>query len=202
MWLCSWRCDMQSIRIEYKYGRICNGKSVNNMKTIISVLFVSVLAGSYAFTGGRTDFKTGDTQVLQKQKALFELLQHPYQPGVSIYKPEYLSIVQSFNFEQSYDHFNNVEAVKEFYYLYKKGLMPFNELFSIYNEYHRRQAISLFHVFYYAKGITVFLILLLFFKFSILNYERFSHLKHFEFEIIRLLVTQNVSECDGFLFFN
>lgn len=147
---------MSTNSIEYKYGSICHRKSVNNMKTIISVLFVSVLAGSYAFTGGRTDFKAGDQTILQKQKVLFELLQHPYQPGVSTYKPEFLNIVQSFNFEQYYDHFNNVDAVKEFYYFYKKGLMPFNELFSIYNEYHRKQAIALFHVFYYAKGTILF----------------------------------------------
>lgn len=126
------------------------------MKTILSVLFVSVLAGSYAFTGGRTDFKTGNAELLNKQKVLFELLQHPYQPGVSIYKPEYLSLVQSFDFEHSFDHFRNVDAVKEFYFYYKKGLMPFNELFSIHNEHHRRQAIALFHVFYYAKGIILF----------------------------------------------
>lgn len=131
------------------------------MKTIISVLFVSVLAGSYAFTGGRTDFKTGDTEILLKQKVLFELLQHPYQPGVSVYKPDYLSIVQSFDFEHNFDHFNNVDAVKEFWYFYKKGLMPYNELFSIYNEQHRRQAIALFHVFYYAKGNIFFFIVIL-----------------------------------------
>lgn len=136
------------IWIEYKYDWICNWKSVNNMKTILSVLFV--LAGAYAFTGDRT--KTGDKDVLIKQKVLFELLQHPYQPGVSIYKPDYLNIVQSFDFERSWELFNNVDAVKQFYYYYQKGLMPYNELFSIYNENYRRQAIALFHVFYYAKG--------------------------------------------------
>lgn len=144
------------------------------MKTIISVLFVSVLAGSYAFTGGRTDFKTGDTEILQRQRLLFDLLQHPYQPGVSIYKPDYLNVEQSFDFENYYEHYNNVDAVKEFVYFYKKGLIPYNELFSIYNEYHRRQAISLFHVFFYAKGIVILIFHLFgflssFFEFSFLN---------------------------------
>lgn len=131
-------------------------KSVNNMKTILSVLFV--LVGAYAFTGGRTTFKTGDKDVLIKQKVLFNLLQHPYQPGVSIYPQEYYNIMQSWDFEHSWELFRNVNAVKEFWYIYKKGLMPFNELFSIYNENHRRQAIALFHVFYYAKGISFFII--------------------------------------------
>lgn len=138
--------------IGYKYGGNCNGKSVNKMKAILSVLFVSLVVGSYAFVGGRTGSKTADKDALLKQQVLFELLQHPYQPGVSIYKPEYFNIVKSFDFEHSYELFHNVDAVKEFFYFYKKGLMPFNELFTIHNEQHRRQAIALFHVFYYAKG--------------------------------------------------
>lgn len=137
---------------EYKYGNILNVKSVNNMKAILSVLFVSILAGSLAFRTGSTDYKYADKDVLAKESVIYELLQHPYQPGVSIYKPEYLDIVNAFDFEKSYSLFTNVDAVKEFYYFYKKGLIPYNELFSIYHEHHRRQAISLFHVFYYAKG--------------------------------------------------
>lgn len=131
-------------------------KSVSNMKAIISVLFVSVFVGSYAFIGGRTDFKNAEKDVLHKQKVLLELLQHPYQPGVSIFKPEYLNIVNSFDFEKSYDSFhpNAVDNVKEFYQMYKKRfLIPSNEMFSVYNYNHRRQAIALFHVFYNAKGM-------------------------------------------------
>ncbi|XP_031620301.1 larval serum protein 2-like [Contarinia nasturtii] len=137
------------------------------MKTILSVLFVSIVAGSYAFSGGRTDFKTFDAATVQKQKAIFELLQHPYQPGVSVYKQEFYDIVQAFDFEKSYNLFSNVDAVKEFYYLYKKGLMPFNELFSIYNEQHRRQAIALFHVFYYAKDWDTFYKTLLWARYNV-----------------------------------
>lgn len=124
------------------------------MKAIISVLFVSIIAGSYAISSypSGNNFKNADKEFVEKQTKLFELLQHPYQPGVSIYKPEYLNIVNTFNVEKNYDYFTNVEAVKEFFYFYKKGLIPYNELFSIYNEYHRQQAIALFHVFYYAKG--------------------------------------------------
>lgn len=119
------------------------------MKTILSVLFVSVLAGSLAYPPSS---KTADKSLLAKQSVLFELLQHPYQPGVSIYKPEYLNIVKSFDLENNLNLYKNVEAVKEFVLFYKKGLIPYNELFSIYVEHHRRQAIALFHVFYYAKG--------------------------------------------------
>lgn len=145
-------------------------QSVDTMRTIISVLFVSIVAGTYAFGGpyggqysGQTagqfseqaNFKYADKDVVEKQALLFELLQHPYQPGVSIYKPEYLNIVNSFDFERSYEYFRNVDAVKEFFYFYKRGLIPFNELFSIYNQKHRQQAIALFHVFYYAKGNSI-----------------------------------------------
>lgn len=138
--------------LAYKYAFSFNGKSVNNMKTIISVLFVSILAGSLAFRHGSTDYKYADKDTLAKQSVIYELLQHPYQPGVSIYKPEYLEIVNAFDFEHSYDLFRNVDAIKEFYYYYKKGFIPYHELFSIHHEHHRRQAIALFHVFYYAKG--------------------------------------------------
>lgn len=122
------------------------------MRAIISVVFLSAVASSYAYVGDPTGFKNADKDILLKQKALFELLQHPYQPGVSIYKQDYLNIVNAFDFEQNYGNFRNVDAVKKFYRMYEKGLMPFNELFSIYNQNHRRQAIALFHVFYYAKG--------------------------------------------------
>lgn len=137
-------------------------ESVSNMKAILSVLFLSVLAGSYAFIGGRTDFKYADIHVVYKQKAIFELLQHPHQPGVSIFKPEYLEILKEFDFENSYNlfHPDAVDNVKEFYKMYKKNfLIPFNELFSIYNSNHRRQAIALFHVFYYAKGMYAVLLI-------------------------------------------
>lgn len=132
-------------------------ESVGNMKAITSLLFLSLSVGSYAFIGGRTDFKNAEKDVLYKQKALFELLQHPYQPGVSIFKPEYLNIVNSFDFEKSYDSFHPdaVDKVQEFYQMYKKKfLIPSNELFSVYNFNHRRQAIALFHVFYYANGMS------------------------------------------------
>lgn len=154
---------------QYKCGWICNRKSVDNMKTILSVLFV-LIVGAYAFTGGRTTFKTGDKDVLIKQKLLFEVLQHNYQPGVSIYKPEYLTIVQSFDIEKSFNLYTNVDAVKEFWFMYKKGLMPFNELFTLYNVNHKRQAIALFHFFYYANGM------------SFLGIRNEIHQKVFDFE--------------------
>jgi len=93
---------------------------------------------------------------LRKQAKLLELLQHPYQPGVSIYNPSYLNIVNSFDLERDLELYNNVNAIKEFVLFYKKGLIPYNELFSIYNDVHRQQAVALFHVFYYAKDWDTF----------------------------------------------
>lgn len=125
------------------------------MKAIINVLCLGAFLGPYAAIGGPTDLRNAEKDVLDKQKALFELLQHPHQPGVSIFKPEHLDIVKSFDFEESYDSFHPdaVDNVREFYQMYKKGLLiPSNELFSIYNYNHRRQAIALFHVFYNANG--------------------------------------------------
>lgn len=127
------------------------------MKTIISVLFVSLFAVSWAFSGPHTSaFKYADKEVIKKQSLLFELLQHPYQPGVSLYPESYYNIAQSFDIEKSFDYYNNLDAVKEFVYIYKKGFIPWNELFSIYNPYHRKQAIALFHLFFYAKDWDTF----------------------------------------------
>lgn len=136
---------------------ICVETSVSNMKAIISVLFACVLLGSHAVIGGPTDHNSAEKDVLHKQKALFELLQHPYQSAASIFKPEHLNVVKSFDFEKNYDSFHPdaVDNVKEFYHMYKKGfLMPSDELFSIYNYNHRRQAIALFQVLYNAKGMS------------------------------------------------
>lgn len=124
------------------------------MKTFVSVLFVSIIVGTWAFTT-RTDHNA-DKDALTRQAFLFEFLQHSYQPGVSVFSQKYLTIAQSYNIDQSYDLYKNADAVKQFMYYYKKGLIPFNELFSIYNPYHRDQAVALFHVFYYAKDWDTF----------------------------------------------
>lgn len=123
------------------------------MRTIISVLFVSIfIAGSFAYYTDPSHFKNADNDVLHKQAFLLEILQHPHQHGEYIYKPEYLNIVKSFNFENYYDHFSNQDAVKEFYYLYQHHPIPYYEEFSIHDKLHRQHAIALFHVFHYAKG--------------------------------------------------
>lgn len=112
------------------------------MESILGVLFIGTLAKSSELT----------SQYLQTQSLILEILRHPYQPGVCIYKPEYLQIVNSFDFEKNAHSFSNVDAVKEFNNIYKKGLIPTTETFSIYNERHRNEAFALSNLFCSAEG--------------------------------------------------
>lgn len=59
-------------------------------------------------------------------------------------------------FEDNYNLYTNVEAVREFVTYHKTGLLPMNEIFTIYNEHHRDQVVALFHVFFYAKDFETF----------------------------------------------
>lgn len=112
------------------------------MAAILGVLFVAALAKSSELS----------SKYLQTQSVILETLRHPYQPGVCIYKPEYLNIVNSFDFEKNAHSFSNVDAVKDFYNIYKKGLIPTTETFSIYNERHRNEAFALSNLFCSAEG--------------------------------------------------
>lgn len=53
-------------------------------------------------------------------------------------------------------NFQDVTAVKKFMQMYRIGLLPRNEVFSILNEIHRHQAIQLFRVLYTAKDYETF----------------------------------------------
>lgn len=127
-----------------------------------------VLAGLVALSCGylipeRKVKSFEDTTFLYKQRAILELLQHVHQNDVM---PTLYEDAMLWRFEDNFDLFTNVDAVKEFYDFYKLGLLPMNEIFTIYNEYHRDQVIALFHVFYYAKDFETF--------FKVLKWARFN----------------------------
>lgn len=124
-------------------------KSVDNMKTISSVLFVCVLTGSFAVPPSS---ETAKKSLLEKERVLLELLQYPHQPGESIYEPEYLKIVNSFDMKSHINEYNDFGAVTEFMRLSNKGLIPYDESFSIYIENHRQEATALSNVLYSSKS--------------------------------------------------
>lgn len=118
-----------------------------------------VLAGLVALTCGyyvpekKVQTYETDKDFVYKQKSILYLLQHVHQNEVFVKQFEQSKL---WNFEDNYSYFNNVDAVREFVNYYEAGLLPMNEIFSIYNEYHRDQVVALFHVFYYAKDFETF----------------------------------------------
>jgi hypothetical protein len=117
-----------------------------------------VLAGLVALSCGyllpERKVKTYDTDTdfVYKQKAILQLLQHVHQNDIMLKQYEEAKLWK-------FDEFlyKKVEVVREFEYYWKFGrLLPMNEIFSIYNDYHREQAVALFHLFYYAKDFETF----------------------------------------------
>ncbi|XP_055696122.1 hexamerin-1.1-like [Lutzomyia longipalpis] len=117
----------------------------------IFVLACATLALGYVVPG--TQVKYADKEFLYKQKALFEVLQHVHQHEIHT---TLWDEAKAFKFEDYFDHYTNVTAVKEFYAIYKYGMLPFDEVFSVLEDSHKYQVISLFNVFYYAKDWDTF----------------------------------------------
>lgn len=128
--------------------------SVNMGSISLLVVFAGLCALAYGYHEPNPIYtKTVDKDFLYKQKSILEVLQHVHQHEVL---PALYEQVKSFRFEDFYDHYTNVEAVREFVKLYEFGLLPRDEIFTVYNEYHRYQVVALFHVFYYAKDFETF----------------------------------------------
>ncbi|XP_037027574.1 larval serum protein 2-like [Bradysia coprophila] len=118
------------------------------MRSISLVLLLGVVAFTCGYSVSPKPAKIADKDFLLRQKSILDLLQHINQYEVL---PELYEQTKTYRIEEYYGDYTNVEAVREFVDLYRVGLLPLNEIFSIYNENHRKQAIALFHVFYYAK---------------------------------------------------
>ncbi|XP_062540228.1 hexamerin-1.1-like [Armigeres subalbatus] len=122
------------------------------MKSILVVSVVCLLAyanGSYM----TKDVKYGDESFLVKQKAILEVLQHVHQAELhtSLWEES-----KKINIEDYQNNYTNEEAVKEFLQLYKHGMLPMEEIYSLHNEYQRKEVIALFHLFYYAQDWDTF----------------------------------------------
>lgn len=140
------------------YKLIVNSRSVSigapvTMRSISLVLLLGVVAFTCGYSVSPKPAKIADKDFLLRQKSILELLQHINQYEIL---PELYEEAKNYNIEDHYDYYTNVAAVREFVDLYRYGLLPLKEIFSIYNESHREQAIALFHVFYYAKDWEAF----------------------------------------------
>uniref|UniRef100_A0A182VZG2 Uncharacterized protein n=1 Tax=Anopheles minimus TaxID=112268 RepID=A0A182VZG2_9DIPT len=124
------------------------------MKGITVVALVSLAALAAGYVVAPEDKVTyADKDFLVRQKQMLEVFQHVHQHEVHT---ELWEVSKAYDIEKHYDQYSKVEAVKEFVALYKHGLLPFDEIFSVFDDHHREQAIALFHVFYYAKDWETF----------------------------------------------
>lgn len=119
----------------------------------IALVFLGLAALTAASVMPTVQKKVADKVFLQRQKAVLELLWRVNHP---VYYPEILEIAQNYRIEENLDKYTNVEAVKNFVFNYKYGMLPQGEVFSILNEKHKEEVISLFDVFYYAKDFDTF----------------------------------------------
>uniref|UniRef100_A0A182J7X8 Uncharacterized protein n=1 Tax=Anopheles atroparvus TaxID=41427 RepID=A0A182J7X8_ANOAO len=120
--------------------------------TVVALVSLAALAAGYVVVP-EDKITKADKDFLVKQKQLLDVFQHVHQHEVHT---ELWEVSKKYDIEQNYEHYKNVEAVKEFVTLYKHGLLPFDEIFSVLDDHHREQAVALFHLFYYAKDWETF----------------------------------------------
>lgn len=120
--------------------------------TLVTLALVASLASAYVVVPEK-EIKYADQDFLMKQKAILEVFQHVHQKEVHT---KLWTDSKTYNIEENFDKYTNIEAVKEFMTLYKHGMLGFDELFTILNEDLKHEATALFNVFYYAKDWDTF----------------------------------------------
>lgn len=119
---------------------------------VVFIVACAVALASGAVHKFKTPTKFVDETFLVKQKAILDLLQHVYQSNKATTDVKHIT-----DFYKDHEtKFTNVDAVMEFFDLFRLGMLPRGELFSIMNETHRNQVVALFHLFYYAKDWETF----------------------------------------------
>ncbi|EDS29983.1 arylphorin subunit alpha [Culex quinquefasciatus] len=119
----------------------------------VLALAATLAVASAAFMPNTSQVKYADKEWLHKQEDLLLLFRHVYQKD---WNPQLVAYAKNFKLQGNFQLYNNVDAAKEFWAYYEHGLLPKGEVFSIYDEVHREQAIALFHMFYYAKDWDTF----------------------------------------------
>lgn len=122
------------------------------MRSIVVFVFacaVALASGSYF----SKEVKFADNEFLFRQKSIFELLQHVNQREVFQKLYEESKLIRYDDLKSDYV---DTEVLKEFIEIYKHGLLPMGDQFTIFDEQHRYQAVALFKVFYYAKDFATY----------------------------------------------
>lgn len=122
------------------------------MKVILLFISAIALVSGYAVLP-EGQVKYADQDFLVKQKAILEVFQHVHQKEIHT---KLWEDAKTYNIEEHVDLYTNVEAVKEFVKYYKSGMLGFDEIFSVTNEQQKKELMSLFNIFYYAKDWDTF----------------------------------------------
>ncbi|GAB0094123.1 hypothetical protein DMENIID0001_093510 [Sergentomyia squamirostris] len=122
------------------------------MKGIVLVFFACAVALSSGYCMV-SNVKSVDKDFLFKQKAILEVLQHVHQHEIHTQMWE---DSKTYMVNEHFDDYTNVMAVKEFWMYYEMGMLPLDEVFSVFSEMQRKQVMSLFYFFYYAKDWDTF----------------------------------------------
>ncbi|XP_050087151.1 larval serum protein 2-like [Anopheles aquasalis] len=123
------------------------------MRSILAITVLCLWAGAATGHYMTKEVKYADKPFLTKQKAILEIFQHVHQAELHTHLWDEQ---KSFDLAAYKEHFTKPAVVDEFLHLYHHGMVPMEEIFAVYNEYHREQAVALFHLFYYAKDWDTF----------------------------------------------
>lgn len=124
------------------------------MKAILLLTFgvvFSLAAGSVVIP--KKDIKYADQEFLLKQKAILEVFQHVHQREIHT---QLWTDSKTYKIEDHLDSYSNVTAVREFLTLYKRGMLGFDEIFTIMNDVQCEEVTCLFNLLYYAKDWDTF----------------------------------------------
>jgi hypothetical protein len=117
------------------------------------IVLALVACATAAYVPHTHDVKYADKTFLHHQEDLFALFRHIYQPE---YNQQLVAYAKAFNIKDHQDWYTNKDAVKEFIEFWEHGFLAKGEIFNIYEETHREQAIALFHILYFAKDFDAF----------------------------------------------
>lgn len=98
-------------------------------------------------------FLLADKEFLAKQKDLLRLFKYIHSHN---YFKDQAEIAKTYKISEHMDHYTHPKYIKEFLHLWKEGFLPKGEVFSIFYEHQREEAIALFHVLFFAKDWDTF----------------------------------------------
>ncbi|KAJ2945583.1 hypothetical protein O0L34_g407 [Tuta absoluta] len=126
------------------------------MKTV--VVFAALVAiGLASFipptSHHEVELKPVDAEFVARQKKVLSFFKHVEQFD---HEEEWYKIGFEYDLEKNKENYSDKAVFELFYKLYKTGFMPKYEVFSIFDERMKEEAVALFHLFYFAKDFETF----------------------------------------------